>query len=97
MNINSIPDLFQSKIRIAIVSCLLKGDKTFKELKSITGASDGNISVHAKKLEVAEYISIKKGFHKNKPLTTYSLTSKGRQEFEDYISVLENLLKDSMS
>lgn len=93
MDINSIPDIFQSKIRIAIVSCLLSSDKTFKEIKSITKTTDGNISAHTSKLEKAGYISIRKTMLNNRPLTTYSLTQNGRKEFEDYIKVLENLLK----
>lgn len=95
MNINSIPDIFQSKIRIAIVSCLLKADRTFKEIKNITSATDGNISSHAAKLETAGYIVIHKKYHNNKPLTTYSLTNKGRNDFEQYIKTLEQLLAEA--
>lgn len=97
MNINSIPDIFQSKIRIAIVSCLLKADRTFKEIKDITSATDGNISVHATKLESAGYITIQKKYHNKKPQTTYSLTDQGRDAFEGYIRTLEQLLADSNS
>lgn len=96
MDINSIPDIFQSKIRIAIISSLLKSDRTFKEIKTITSASDGNISSHATKLEKSGYITIHKTYYMKKPQTTYHLTQKGRSDFEEYIKALESLLRDSM-
>lgn len=95
MDINSIPDIFQSKIRIAIVSSLLTGPKTFKEIKHHTGASDGNISTHMKKLNDADYVKIVKDYEDNKPRTTYSLTNTGRNDFKNYVKVLENILKNT--
>lgn len=95
MDLNSIPDIFQSKIRIAIVSCLLTGTKTFKEIKTLTGASDGNISTHMKKLNEAEVVSVSKDFVQNKPRTRYTLTDKGRKSFEDYVSKLEEIISAS--
>lgn len=93
MDINSIPDMFQSKLRIAIVSCLMTGEKTFKEVREITSATDGNLSVQMSKMEEAGYLQISKDFFNNKPRTRYNLTEKGRNEFIDYVNVLENLLK----
>ncbi|TYQ16255.1 UNVERIFIED_CONTAM: putative transcriptional regulators [Acetivibrio alkalicellulosi] len=93
MDVNSIPDIFQSKIRIAIVSCLLTGEKSFKEIKEITSATDGNLSVHLSKLEESGYIEVHKDFFNKKPRTRYNLTSKGKTEFIDYINTLEDLLK----
>lgn len=93
MDINSIPDIFQSKLRIAIVSCLMTGEKTFKEVKELTGATDGNLSVHLTKLEESGHIKIFKDFFNNKPRTRYNLTAKGRKEFADYVNLLDNLLK----
>ncbi len=93
MDINSIPDLFQSKLRIAIVSSLMTGEKSFKELKGITDATDGNLSVHISKLEEAEYLEVYKDFFKNKPRTRYTLTAKGKKEFIDYVHALENILE----
>lgn len=95
MDLNSIPDIFQSKIRIAIVSCLLTGTKTFKEIKTLTGASDGNISTHMKKLSEAEVVSVSKDFDKNKPRTRYTLTDSGRKSFEDYVRKLEEIISAS--
>lgn len=93
MDVNSIPDIFQSKLRIAIVSCLMTGEKTFKEVKEVTGATDGNLSVQVSKMEESGYIEIKKDFFNNKPRTRYNLTEKGKREFIDYVNKLENVLK----
>lgn len=93
MEINSIPDIFQSKIRISIVSCLMSGEKNFKEIKDIIGATDGNLSVHLSKLEESGYISVKKDFFNNKPRTRYNLTDFGRKEFIDYVYALDSILK----
>lgn len=95
MDLNSIPDIFQSKIRIAIVSCLLTGTKTFKEIKMLTGASDGNISTHIKKLNEADVVEVSKKFVSNKPLTSYTLTEMGRKSFEDYVNHLEAIISAS--
>lgn len=93
MDINSIPDIFQSKLRIAIVTALITGQKTFRELKEITGATDGNLSIHLSKLEAAGYIVILKDFFNNKPRTRYNLTEKGKNEFIDYVNRLDGIIK----
>ncbi len=92
MDVNSIPDIFQSKLRISIVASLITGEKTFKEMKELTGATDGNLSVQFSKLEESEYLIIKKDFFNNKPRSRYSLTEKGRKEFVDYVNILENMI-----
>jgi len=93
LDINSIPDIFQSKIRIAIIACLMTGEKTFTELKEVTGATDGNLSIHLSKMEENGYIEIYKDFFNKKPRTRYCLTAKGKDEFIDYVNTLENVLK----
>jgi DNA-binding HxlR family transcriptional regulator len=93
MDINLIPESFQSKIRLAIVSALITGDKTFTEIKEITQATDGNLSIHLSKLEESEYLKVTKEFVSKKPRTTYSLTTKGKKEFKEYVELLEQLLK----
>ncbi len=97
MDINSIPEAFQSKIRIAIISALIIGDKTFSQIKESTNGTDGNLSVHLTKLEDMGYISVTKEFVGKKPRTTYSLTKTGRQEFEEYVNLLEKILFDAKS
>lgn len=95
MDIHSIPESFQSKIRIAIISSLITGEKTFSQVKELTNATDGNLSVHMTKLEDIGYITVHKEFAGKKPRTTYSLTDKGKKDFVDYVSFLENLLRES--
>jgi len=95
VDIKSIPDALQSKLRIAIVACLMTGEKTFKEIKEITGATDGNLSIHLTKLENVKYIIIKKDFKDNKPRTRYSLTEIGRHEFIEYVAILESIIKEA--
>lgn len=72
----------------------MTGEKTFKEVKDITGATDGNLSAHLSKLNDAGYIEIHKDFFKNKPRTRYNLTVKGKNEFIDYVNTLDNILKE---
>jgi len=71
----------------------MTGEKTFTEIKEITGATDGNLSVHLSKLDEAGYIKICKDFFNNKPRTRYNLTKKGEKEFVDYVTALEEVLK----
>jgi DNA-binding MarR family transcriptional regulator len=71
----------------------MTGEKTFKEVKEVTGATDGNVSVQMSKMEEAGYIEVSKDFFNNKPRTRYNLTEKGRKEFVDYVNALDNLLK----
>jgi len=93
LDINSIPDIFQSKLRIAIIASLMTGEKTFREVKEITGSTDGNLSVQISKLEESGYIVVYKDFFNNKPRTRYNLTEKGKREFVDYVNTLDNILK----
>lgn len=95
MDISSLPDEFQNKTRLAIITCLITGDKTFTEIKEITLASDGNLSIHLSKLEEAQYLTVTKEFVSKKPRTTYSLTPKGKKEFKEYVELLEQLLKQA--
>ena len=89
-----IDDVIHSRIRLAIMSVLTAVDEAeFIYLREKVGATDGNLSVHLKKLEDAKYISVKKSFADRKPITHYKLTSSGRKAFEAYIDNLEKLIK----
>lgn len=92
MEINTIPEAFQTKLRLAILSALLTGEKNFRELKAVTEATDGNLGAQIKKLEEAGYLTIRKEFVGNKPQTTCSITEFGRQQFREYVEMLEKLL-----
>jgi DNA-binding PadR family transcriptional regulator len=65
----------------------------FIYLREKVNATDGNLSVHLKKLEDAGYVSVKKEFIKRKPRTTYSISKNGRKAFEAYLEHLEKLIK----
>lgn len=70
----------------------MTGEKTFREVKEITGATDGNISVQMSKMEDYGYVKVYKDFFKNKSRTRYTLTKKGESEFVDYVNTLNTVL-----
>lgn len=85
--------LIHEKVRLGIVSALAaSGSLTFTELKSLLQSTDGNVSVHARKLEEAGYITCKKGFEGRVPRTEYSLTASGRSALEKYLDHLEAIV-----
>jgi DNA-binding HxlR family transcriptional regulator len=92
MQLSDIPEAFQSRIRLAIISSLIGGAKSFIELRAITGASDGNLSVHLTKLEADGYLTSDKSFQQKKPISSYAITEKGREEFTAYVALLEEIL-----
>lgn len=92
MELDNIPDAFLSKLRLTILSALLTGKKSFPEIKRITGATDGNISAQAAKLEADGFLTINKKIVGKKPVTTYAITDHGRNEFREYVDLLENII-----
>ena len=89
-----IDDIIHSRIRLAIIALLISVEEAeFNFIKEKVNTTDGNLSVHIKKLEEAGYVSVKKEFVDRKPRTTYSLTKNGRKAFEDYLDNLEKLIK----
>lgn len=94
MNFNSIPEIFQSRVRLAIISALLTGEKTFSQIKEITHAPDGSLNMHLKKLEEINFVNSKKEFIDKKPRSTYSLTQIGKMEFIEYVKLLEQILEE---
>jgi DNA-binding transcriptional ArsR family regulator len=91
-----IPELdrvLHERMRLAIVSALAaNATLTFLELRSLLDASDGNLSVHARKLEDAGYAACTKTFEGRVPKTTYRLTAEGRRALERYLSHLEAVI-----
>jgi DNA-binding HxlR family transcriptional regulator len=86
--------VIHERMRLAIVSALAVNDTlTFTDLKRLLETTDGNLSVHARKLEDARYISCEKSFQGRMPKTEYRLTAAGRKAFEKYISHMESLIK----
>ena len=85
--------LIHEKVRLGIVSALAaSGPMTFNELKALLKASDGNISVHARKLEEAGYLTCTKEFVGRVPRSEYKLTREGRAALEKYLDHLEALV-----
>lgn len=93
----TIPDfdrLIHERMRLGIVSALAANTSlTFNELKALLDSTDGNLSVHARKLEEAGYIACSKSFEGRMPRTEYSLTTDGRQALEKYLNHMEALIR----
>jgi DNA-binding transcriptional ArsR family regulator len=85
--------VIHERVRLAIVSALAVNDAmTFGDLKTILGATDGNLSVHARKLEEAGYVHCTKSFDGRVPRTEYRLSAVGRRALEKYLSHMEALI-----
>jgi DNA-binding HxlR family transcriptional regulator len=94
----TLPDLdrlIHERIRLGIVSALAaaKSPLTFNDLKALLDTTDGNLSVHARKLEEAGYVVCEKSFEGRLPKTEYSLTAAGRKAFEKYLDHMEAIIK----
>ena len=89
-----LDQLIHERIRLGIVSALAVNDAlTFTELKRLLKTSDGNLSVHARKLEDAQYIKCTKAFVGRVPQTDYRLTTVGRRALEHYLDHMEALIR----
>jgi DNA-binding HxlR family transcriptional regulator len=86
--------IIHEKTRLAIVSALaVNHTLSFNELKQILKTTDGNVSVHTRKLEDAKYLSCKKSFEGRMPRTEYSLTPAGRRALEKYLDHMEAVIR----
>ncbi len=86
--------LIHERIRLGIVSALATNDSlSFNDLKRVLKTTDGNLSVHARKLEEAEYISCVKFFEGRVPRTEYRLTAKGRAALSEYLDQMEDWIR----
>ena len=86
--------LIHERLRLGIVSALAVNDAlTFNELKRLMQTTDGNLSVHARKLEDAAYVTCKKSFVGRVPKTEYRLTVTGRLALERYLDHMEALIR----
>jgi DNA-binding HxlR family transcriptional regulator len=92
-----VPDLdrvIHERMRLGIVSALAVNDSlTFNELKKLLQTTDGNLSVHARRLEEAEYVECTKSFEGRMPRTEYRLTPLGHKAFERYLNHMEALIQ----
>ena len=97
------PDTFQQldkviheKSRMAIMSMLAGSPElSFTELRNSLKMTDGNLITHIRTLQKSGYVSVSKSFRENRPLTTCSLTVSGIRAFNDYVSLLERIVKQA--
>lgn len=86
--------VIHERMRLGITSALAANEKlSFTELKTLLNTTDGNISVHARKLEEAGYVTCEKSFRGRMPLTEYKITKEGRSALERYLNHMEALIK----
>ena len=94
---NAAPNLdrlIHERLRLGIISALAVNESlTFSDLKNLMDTTDGNLSVHARKLEEAGYITCSKYFDGRLPKTEYRLTASGKQALQNYLSHMESLIK----
>jgi len=85
--------LIHERVRLGIVSALAVNDSlSFNQLKALLKTTDGNLSVHARRLEEAQYIACNKSFEGRIPKTEYRLTAAGRRALERYLDHMEALI-----
>ena len=86
--------LIHERMRLGIVSALAANESlTFNDLKSLMNTTDGNLSVHARKLEDGGYIECTKSFEGRLPKTAYKITAAGRSALQDYVSHMETIIQ----
>jgi DNA-binding transcriptional ArsR family regulator len=86
--------VIHERVRLAIVSALAVSDSlTFNELKAVLETTDGNLSVHARRLEEAGYLACEKSFDGRVPRTQYRLTAEGRRALQQYLDHMEALIR----
>ena len=90
--------LIHERLRLGIVSALAVNERlSFSDLKSLLQTTDGNLSVHARKLEDAHYVACEKTFEGRVPRTAYRLTAAGRRALEKYLGHMESIIKAARS
>lgn len=93
MDLNNIPEALTLPLRLKLLCYLVGGKKSFAELKDLTKASDGNLSVQLTKLEDWKYISCEKSFIQKRPKSVYEITPFGLKQLEDYVDFLQAIIK----
>jgi len=89
-----LDSLIHQRVRLGIMSALAVNDSlTFNDLKGLLEITDGNLSVHARRLEEAGYVDCIKSFEGRVPKTEYRLTESGRRALEDYLNRMEGLIR----
>jgi DNA-binding MarR family transcriptional regulator len=92
-DIGKIDEVIHGRMRLGIMAYLADAEVAdFNELKTVLSATQGNLSVHLGKLEVAGYLAIEKSFQGRKPLTRARITRRGRKAFATYLDALGQLV-----
>src|SRR4051794_22328868 len=92
-DIGQIDDVIHGRLRLGVMAYLVSAEVAdFNELKSVLQATQGNLSVHLRKLEEAGYVKIEKAFRARKPLTRIRITTKGRNAFRAYLDAIAKLI-----
>ena len=90
---NELDKIIHERMRLGIISALAANEKlSFTELKNLLNTTDGNISVHARKLEDAGYLECLKSFSGRVPLTEYKITAEGKEALDKYLNHMEALI-----
>jgi DNA-binding MarR family transcriptional regulator len=90
---NELDRLIHEPARLGIISALAAAESlSFNDLKEALGLTDGNLAVHARKLEEAGYVDCRKSYRGRKPHTSYRLTARGRRALERYIAHMEAIV-----
>lgn len=92
MELSQIPFAFQSRLRLSVIAGLLAGPQSFRALQDLTQATPGNLGKQLEQLEEAGYLVSKKEFIGRRPNTTYWLLPYGREQFTQYVALLEGIL-----
>ncbi len=91
---NDLDKIIHERMRLGIISALAANETlSFTDLKNLLNTTDGNISVHARKLEDAGYLECLKSFNGRVPLTEYKITDEGREALNRYLNHMEALIK----
>jgi DNA-binding MarR family transcriptional regulator len=94
--INQLNKLFDSRVRLGIMSALLVNDAiNFNELKELLQITDGNLASHIKALEENNILKVEKGFIGRKTNTTYKITRSGEKAFKEHIDALEKMINST--
>ena len=93
-DISGLDDVIHGRVRLGIVAYLASADVAdFTELKTLLEVTQGNLSIHLRKLEEAGYVAIDKSFVGRKPLTRVALSDAGRAAFADYLDAIAKLVE----
>jgi DNA-binding MarR family transcriptional regulator len=89
----ALDETIHQRVRLGIVTALAgAGSMSFHELRDVLALTDGNLAVHARRLEDAGYVEVRKGYAGRKPRTEFALTPAGRRALEGYLAAMEEII-----